>query len=238
MSESLPGTAPLEGAAAASVEDPAPAPETAVATESAPGEDNEKVVPAARFNGLMGKFNQTKNALDEANRRIAELEAASVPAREETSNVSDTSALEQQVAALQQMLMQEQVDKARKAAIEEYPEAAPFADLIIADTPEAVKDMARVLAERVKQAGGSTPPAEESAPAATEQPTEPIQGLGAEQPPAAPPAAPVVPGGTTAGGTAGPTPDEAVQDALSRKDFSGFLQAAWARKSQEAELVL
>lgn len=227
MSESLPGTAPLETPAVTSDEAIAPGVAEEVATESAPG---VKTVDAARFNGLMGKFNQTQSALDEARRRIAELEAAP-PAQEEPA-MTDVSALQDQVSQLTSMLMQERLEGVKAQAIQDFPGAAAFADLIIADSPEAVRDMAKVLHERVTPAQAPAPPAgeatgEQAPPAAPEAPAAP---------PAAP-AAPVVAGGTS---IEGPTVDAQanVVEAIKSKSFAGFLKAKWDAQQGAGELVL
>lgn len=230
MSESLPETAPLEETAAPSVEESAPGSVEEVVEESARGTQTQ-MVEASRFNGLMGKFNQTQSALEKARQRIAELEATPVVAQEES--VSDVSALQSQVAQLQQMLVEERLDKARDEAIKEFPGAAAFADLIIADTPEAVKEMAKVLHERVSQGQAPEAPAPEASAEA------PAPEAEAQAPPVAPaaPQAPQVAGGTSVQG--GPVnPEEAVVEAVRKGSFTDFLKAKWDATQAAGDLVL
>jgi hypothetical protein len=197
-------------------------------TESAPG---VKTVDAARFNGLMGKFNQTQSALDEARRRIAELEAAT-PAKEEpaVSDTSAVSALESKVNSLTELLLQERLESAKAQAIKDFPGASAFADLIIADSPEAVRDMAKVLHERVQGAKpavddgeGEAPPA---APAAVEAP-------------APAPVVPVVAGGVSIE-TPTADPEGDVVKAIKERSFSDFLRAKWTADhgGEDPDLVL
>lgn len=234
MSESLPGAAPLEGEAVGSVEDPAPPSGEEVVTESAPGQpDAPKYVEASRFNGLMGRFNRTQSELERARQRIAELESqlTGPPVQEDSMSNDAVQALQAQVASLQSLLVEQQLEQVRNQAIQEFPGAAPFADLIVANTPEEVRDMARLLHERVQAAVGSTqePPADES----EEQEQEPS---GAQTtPPAEPPAPtpPQVAGGTSIGDTQ-PDPQTRVVEAIQKGNFSDYLRAKWeATKASE-----
>ena len=59
---------------------------------------------------------------------------------------------------------------------EEYPEAKPFADLIVADTPDGVREMARTISERMRSLRGQ---AAESAPAPAPAQEEPERWPGA-----------------------------------------------------------
>lgn len=218
MTTTLPGTAPSEESAVASVEVEAPGSEVAVVPESATDGGDEKFVPASRFNGLMGKYQQTENAYQQtqealaaAQQTIAELQAAT-PAKEES--VTDTSALEAQVSQLSTMLMKERLDNARRDAIKDFPGAAKFADLIIADTPEDVRAMAQLLHERATEpeAGGTT----EEVVEAVEETVE-----------TAPATAPVVTaGGQSVQGAQGEaSPAERAREALTARDFGSFLKA-------------
>lgn len=214
MTETLPESAPSDGAAAPSVEEQVPASEVAVVTESAPA-DGDKTVPAARFNGLMGKMAQVQNELEAARQVIAELQAAT-PATEEP--VTDTSALEAQVAAMSKMLMEERLENARKQAIADFPGAKDFADLIVADTPEDVRAMAQLLHERVqgRTAGEASPTGEASEGTPTPTETAPV----------VPESAPVVAGGTVVTGAQGEaSPEERIAAAIKAKDFPALLQA-------------
>lgn len=228
MSESLPGAAPLDDSAVPSAEASAPDSTQEVVTDSARGND---YVEASRFNGLMGRFNRTQSELEQARQRIAELEA-NPPATEGPAVTADVSALEAQVNQLTSMLMQERLESAKAKAIQEFPGAAAFADLIIADSPEAIQDMAKVLHERVTQGqapqapaadSGEQPAAEQAPPAAPEAPSAPV--------------APVVGGGTSIEGST-PDPEENVVAAIRNKSFAGFLKAKWEAQQGAGELVL
>lgn len=230
MSESLPGTAPLEDSAATSVEAPAPESVEEVVTESAPGQQPQ-MVEASRFNGLMGRFNRTQNELNEALQRIAELESnAGTPPAQEESNVSNVEGLQSQIASLQAMLMEQTLDKARAEALQEFPGAKAFADLIVANTPEEVREMAKVLHERVS---ANTPTTTEES--ATEGATS---EAATQEPPVEPtPTAPQVAGGTTV--TEAPVnPQERVVEAIQRGSFSDYLRAKWEATKASEGLVL
>ena len=147
--------------------------------------------------------------------------------------MTDVSGLQTQVNSLTSMLMEERLDSARAKAIQDFPGAAAFADLIIADSPEAVRDMARVLHERVEQGKVlPTPPTEEGPEG---EPPALVPAVVAPTPVA--PVAPVVAGGTS---IEGPTADAQanVVDAIKNRSFAGFLKAKWEATQGEGELVL
>src|SRR3546814_9090542 len=99
---------------------------------------------------------------------------------------------------MQELLIQERIDNARAQAIKDFPGAEAFADLIVADTPEAVRDMAKVLHERVtKSTSTEEPPVEEGQEEQTS--TQPAGEQSTEAPEH--PAPPQVAGGTTATNT-------------------------------------
>jgi hypothetical protein len=199
-----------------------------VVEESARG---VQTVDAARFNGLMGRFNRTQSELEQARQRIAELEATRQGATEDS--VTDTSALESQVAALQSMLMEERLDKARAQAVQEFPGAKAFADLIIADSPEAIREMAQLLHERVGQAA----PADPAAAAAGDDAGNP-EPAPESAPAVAAPAAPQVAGGTSIS-DAPVDAQERVVDAIKRRSFSDYLRAKSEQMhAASGELVL
>lgn len=227
MSGTLSDSALGDEVAVPSIEDSAPTENAAVDVDSGPT-SQDKSVPADRFNGLMGRFNRTQNELSAAQARIAELEARLVapPSQEpKESPVADTSQLEAQVSALSEMLMQERLENARKSVLEKYPEAAPFADLITADTPAGMEQVAQAIAERAKAAGlGGTTTTTTEPPASAD--LVPPSGADLEAPEAPP--APVVAGGTTFDSGA-PTAEQ-VQDAIKRRDFAGFLAAKRASR--------
>jgi hypothetical protein len=187
----------------------------------------------------MGKFHQTQSALEKAQQRIAELEASSPHTRED--DVTDTpntqiQALQEQVSQLTRLMVGSQVEAAKQAALREFPEAAAFADLIVADSPESVREMAQVLAERVRSLG-NLGTSGETADDTTTSDADATNDDGADQPTADDAVtAPVVVGGTTAPG-GGPAPSERVQEAISKKDFRSYLQAK-REQLASAELAL
>lgn len=225
MSATLPESAPIDTTAVPSVEAPAPASGSAVAEESVGS--GEPVVPADRFNGLMSKFNQTQSALEAANTRLAELEArlnGSEQQQEFTPPVSDNSALEAQVNELRQLLVEERIETARAQALKDYPEAAPFADLIVADTPNDVREMARLIAERAKTVAPSPSPVTEAE--GGEQETPPAVEATTQTPVVE---APVAGGGAAFSGEA--SAEDRVVTAIQKGSFSDFLNAKWEARA-------
>ena len=147
--------------------------------------------------------------------------------------MSDASTTAAEVAALKEMLLQERLDAAKARALQEHPEAAPFADLIVANSPEEVRDLAKTIADRVKSAFAASAPApsEEPAPseATTEAPAAPAAAAPAAPAPAAP-AAPVVGGAATVPGDL--NPNERLKQAIATRDFPAYLQAKFEMSSQ------
>lgn len=228
MSATLPEDAPVVAPEVPSVEEPTPESGGAVAEESVGS--GEGTVPAARFNGLMSKFNQTQSELEQMRAQFAELEArldGSEPTQENTPPVSDNSALEAQVNELRQLLIQERIESARDKALAEYPEAAPFADLIVADTPDDVREMARLIAERAKAANPAPQPVTEAgAEVPAEEPPAPTGEVAAETPPAEPPVA----GGGAAFSTEA-SAESRVTEAIQKGSFSDFINAKWESRA-------
>lgn len=225
MSTTLPADAHTETPAAPSVEDPAPVSGSAVAEDSVGS--GEAVVPADRFNGLMSKFNQTQSELNQTRAQLAELEArlnGSEQQQEYTPPVSDNSALEAQVNELRELLVQERIENARAQALKDYPEAAPFADLIVADTPNDVREMARLIAERAKTANPSPTPVTEAE--GGEQEPAPV----AEATTPAPSEEPPVAGGGAAFSSEASAEDRVVT-AIQKGSFSDFINAKWERQA-------
>jgi uncharacterized coiled-coil protein SlyX len=233
LSEVLTDSALADDVEVTSVEDPAPASEGEVVEESAKGVDS---VPAARFNGLMGKFHQTQSALEEAQARVAELESRSAQSESDVEDrVPDNAAeLLDEVAQLRAELRQERLDSARAKALNDYPEVRPFADLIVANTPEDVKELAREISERMKTAGVTTAPVVEQVGDTDSQVGDVVVPAGEatteEQ------TAPVVGGGTVFSGDG--HQDESVTKAIESGDFAGFLAARRQQASAHGELEL
>lgn len=228
LSTTLPEDAHVEAPAVPSVEAPAPGTPGTVAEDSVGSGESERVVPVDRFNGLMSKFNQTQSALEQASSRIAELEArlnSSEPKQEETPAVSDDSALAARVEQLQNMLLEERLESAREKALRDYPEAAPFGDLIVADTPADVREMARLIAERAKAATTAATPAAE----AGETEASSSEGEGAPAAAEAPAAEAPTPEAPVAGGGAAfsseTTADDRISSAIKSRNFGDFINA-------------
>lgn len=227
MSTTLPEDAPVETPAVPSVEAPAPGVDDAVAEESVGSGAEPKTVPADRFNGLMRTFNQTQSELEATRKQLAELEARlneqqSQTSKEPETTVSDTTSLEARIEQLSEMLVEERRTNALKDALNEYPEAKPFADLIVADTPDDVREMARLIAERAKAVNpaptGET--TEDSAPEAEAQEPPAQEQAPAEEPP--------VVGGGAAFSTEAST-DDRVIEAIQRGSFADFVNAKWEK---------
>lgn len=232
MSTTLPEGAPTNDEAVPSVEVPAPEVEGAVAEESVGSGEEPKVVPAERFNGLMSKFNQTQSELDATRQSLAELEARlneQQTSKEPEATVSDTSSLEARIDQLTEMLTAERRGNALKDALDAYPEAKPFADLIVADTPDDVREMARLIAERAKATAPGTPPVEE-----TEESQEEATSEETNEPPVQETTEPPVVGGGAAFSTEAST-DDRVIDAIQKGDFASFVNAKWEKTSLGAD---
>lgn len=173
----------------------------------------------------MSSYNRTQNELQEAQARLAELEAqlAKKPEPQEMP-VTDVSGLEAKVNDLATLLLEQQMENARFKALEEFPEAKPFADLINASTPTEIRQVAEAIAQRIRVAGGTEAEAQAAAGAAAEA----AEAAAEEAAPEAP-EVPVVAGGATYDSQA--LPSEAVQEAIAKKDFAGFLAAKRAARA-------
>lgn len=235
MSTSLTDPALGTEAAAPSVEDQAPAAATEVVEGSVNGENS---VPVARFNGLMSSFNKVQNEKTALETQLSELRselAKPAPTKEITPTMSDDVLSE--VQQLRQMLMEERLNGARRAALDEFPDAKPFADLIVADTAEDMRDLARVISERLQ--ASKAPATSTEAPAEGEAATEAESG-GTKQVVAA--VEPVVEAPVTGGGS-GYVQEAAVEDRVAesvrKRSFSDFLTAKWeaADSGQTLEAV-
>lgn len=227
MSTSLTDPALGTEAAAPSVEDQAPAAATEVVEGSVNGENS---VPVARFNGLMSSFNKVQNEKTALETQLSELRselAKPAPTKEITPTMSDDVLSE--VQQLRQMLMEERLNGARRAALDEFPDAKPFADLIVADTAEDMRDLARVISERLQ--ASKAPATSTEAPAAVEATTAVVAET-----------EPVVEAPVTGGGS-GYVQEAAVEDRVAesvrKRSFSDFLTAKWeaADSGQTLEAV-
>lgn len=218
MSDALTPDALGEEAAVATTTPAVPA---AVESESAGGVNT---VPAERFNGLMSTYQREKSQW-ENDLASMKTELESLRDNKENSSVSETNDLQEQVSQLTDLvgrLVQTNVKSERDQVLDRYPEAKPFADLILGESAEEIEQVASAIAERVKLLNPVATPevaaGEEAAPTGVEAPA------GDATPEA--PAAPVAP---EVAGSAGVTGAVAVQTkkqaALDAGDFSGFLEA-------------
>lgn len=166
MSNSLTNPAPADDTAATSVEDTAPVAGSEVEDGSEPGENT---VPAERFNGLMSSFNEEKQRADSAEARIAALEEKlneaqlstspepkEGPVTEPTTDPRIDQLMEQMqeltatVGAVAGYVDNQSTAELEESVFEEFPEAAAFKDLIIADTPDGYREMAQEIANRIR----------------------------------------------------------------------------------------
>lgn len=205
-----------------SVEDGTQSDETAV--DDASGQGSEKFVPAARFNGLQSKLQSTltelsqeREAREALEARFADLESQLTPSLEQEekhdipmseTESSQVAALTEQVQALTAMLMEQQGQSVKESILAEFPEVAPFADLINADSAEGYREVAQTLSERIKAATGTDASASADDASSEEVAAPPVGGGGP---------------GAVDDGT--PDTDEKASEALSKGDFLGFLAA-------------
>lgn len=223
MSDTLTTDAPALGSAAPSVEEVAP--ETT--GEANGGSEDGELIPVARFNGLMSSFNKAQTRVAALEAEVSELRSGlnSKPEQEKPAPVSDE--LLAVVTQLREELTGERMKNARRAVLDDYPEAKPFADLIVADSEEELREMAKVISERVK---GIAP-----APAGT--PEVPVAETTSTTETPAPPGAPVESEPViTGGGSAidGDSPlSGRVADAIKNRSFSDFLTARWEQMESD-----
>jgi hypothetical protein len=215
--------------------DPIGAPGDGGPVVEASGQEGEKLIPAARFNGLMSKFNQTQDELtaerearEALELRLHALETTQFNEPQAEVDVSEVAELQEQVAALGQMLMEERLEAAKAKALAEFPEAAAFSDLIQASDPREYRAMAEEIASRIKGsvAEGSEPPP--ATPVTSSTPVEP-------------PVNPDIPVGSGGPGFVSEAPagtaEDAYQEALKKRDFHALIKAKEALAAG-ADLVL
>lgn len=202
----------------AAVAETAPAPLPAVESDSAGGVNS---VPAERFNGLMSTYQREKSQW-ENDLAAMKSELESLRDNKENSSVSETNDLHEELSELRSLvgrLVQTNVKSERDQVLDKYPEAKPFADLILGETAEEIEQVASAIAERVKLLG-------DVAPVATDETVEPQTAAEVSAPATTAPPAPVAP---EQGGAAAATGAVAVetkkQEALANKDFNAFIEA-------------
>jgi hypothetical protein len=144
--------------------------------------EGTQVVSEDRFKGLQREFHRQQA---EWKNRQAEYEATieSLQAKETSPEMTPTESTAvnddvlAELQALRAELANQRVETERGKILAEFPEAAPFADLIIGDTPDALRSVAAEIASRVKSLAPATPapeaaPAEQAPEASTEAPEE------------------------------------------------------------------
>jgi hypothetical protein len=181
----------------------------------------------------MGRFNRTQNELQEARRQLEERVAS--PTIEETPSVVDT-ALTEQVSVLTNLLLEERNANARTKVLQDFPHLKVFEDLLVADTPEELREVAGILSDRLKQVGvGSTDTAATDTTTTETPADQAIVETASGEPPAST-EAPVTGGGQTF------STDAAISDrlveAVKNKDFGSFLKASREKAVLDAEGVL
>lgn len=202
--------APETVPAAPSVEATAPGDGTAVADGSA-GTAEAKMVEAARFNGLMSAHQKLINELEAERSARAELEAR-INSQEENPEVADENVLAKLDALEERALRAERKD-ALRAALAKYPDAAPFADLIVGQDADDIENVAAAIAERAATLKGPAA----AAPVEGEQ-APPTTATTAPEP-----EAPVIGGGHQAPGE--PSTNDAVKAALDAGDWDAYWKA-------------
>lgn len=181
--------------------------------------DSADVIPKKRFDGLMSTYQAEKRAAQaEIEGLRAEIDSLQAGAESETTDVADQELL-QEVRALQAELANERIGRARADAIAKFPAAAPLADLIVGESPEAIEQMAETIAARLTAAGIGTGDVSDITDADETDATDTTDTTGSVEPP-------VIGGG---GGAVdeNATFDERKADAIANKDWSGFLAAAY-----------
>lgn len=207
MSEALSPEAPETDSVAPSVEATAPEDGTAVADGSA-GEAETKMVEADRFNGLMSSHQRALADLAAERARVAELEAR-ITSQEENPEVADEAILAR-LDQMEERAQRAEREAALSRALAQYPDAAPFADLIVAQDAADIESVAAAIAER---AATLKAPAEVTEPVVDGEPvvTEPVVE------------APVIGGGHQAPGE--PSTNEALSAALEAGDWNAYWKA-------------
>lgn len=234
LSDALTPDAHGDDTAATSVEDSAPVSDPSVESGSAGG-DEAKTVSAERFNGLMSSHQRTLDEMRAMKEKLDALQAERTQQQETNDNVSDDTTREE-LAALRQELAAERLDRARREVLDEFPDAKPFGDLIVANTVDEMRDLARELASRVQAVKGTTT-SESTTDTTDASGTDDTDATTAEDAGTETDDAgntPVVTGGATSFDEDA-TLTDAVNDAIQKGDFYGFLQAKVATATRAGE---
>lgn len=216
MSEAAPQGAP--GTSSEVGGQPAPAagtevtPQVAVQPPAAPQTPPAGYVSEERFNGLMALLNKSQA---EANALRAQ---APAPTPAPAAPAVPQDDLRQTVEEIRYELLAAKMDAARAEALRAFPEVAPFADLLQAETPQDIVELAQEISNRLKPAT-----------------TQPAEVASSEEQPGTGTSAPVLASSTTYT----PVTDDAVEalkaDVRSNKPgaFGKLMNALAARQSQQ-----
>lgn len=170
-------SAPGDPAAATAPEPVAPAVVPEVVVGSAGSPDLSGYIEKARFDGLMATLNREK---EEATRRQAAWEATQRQYESELANLrnptqGDNTVADDAILAELQALRAEnaavRLDAARRTVVEEFPEAAAFADILQGSTPDELRASAQAVAERIR--GIASPVVTPTDPPAAGEPPAP-----------------------------------------------------------------
>lgn len=155
MSEAAPQGAP--GAATEVGGQPAPGapevtPQVAPTASQPSAQAPAGYVSEDRFNGLMSLFNKQQEQIKalQATPAPASQPAPAAPAAPQQDDLRQT------VEEIRYELLQAKMDAARAEALRAFPEVAPFADLLQAETPQDIVELAQELSNRLKPATTST----------------------------------------------------------------------------------
>lgn len=208
MSTSLSSDAPVEDLEAGSVEPDAPTSESEVDGTSV-GTPKPAMVEASRFNGLMSALNKEK-----AERAALEAELANL--QRGTQTVTDDNVALDEIRNLRAELAAERLENAKAKVLDEFPDAKLFADLIVGDSPQELREVAKVLSERV----ALIKPAQVAEADSGKAQGDPVSGntdAGEPEPPA--------PTGASGGGSVDEAvgAGERVSEAIAKGDWSAYL---------------
>jgi hypothetical protein len=180
----------------------------------------EGFIPKERFDGLMSSFNKAQaeaqakaEEVSALEARLAILEAQLTKPEPQENEVADSdtiSRLEAQIAQLTELVgsvANRSLESDMEAVWSEFPEATPFKDLFVANTPEDLRETVAAFTERLRAV---TAPAEAPAPQ--------------EQAPAPAASAPQGAGGVAIS-TDAQAPTAALRDAIANRDVAGYLKA-------------
>ncbi len=201
--------------AAPSVEDTTP--EVVGEVDGGSAQVNQDVVPAARFNGLMGRLSQ-----EIAQRKKLEQQLEQLISHKEQPPVAES----QRADELYTLLMEERMESAKSKVLKDYPELEGFTDLIVGESPQDILEVGKVLGTRLR-AKLTTTTGETKVETTTE--TSPK-----EEPVVEDTEVPVVGGGAQFDGDA--SIDERLTSAIKKGSFADFLQAKWEKAVASGEV--